>query len=277
MTVPAVAADIRGTAAVYRRLVVAGFRRQWHYKLAMLAGLCTNSVFGFVRAAVLIAALGATGEFAGYDAGSIGAYVWISQGMLGALQFMGAELELSERIRTGDIAIDFLRPVDIQLGNLASDLGRAACTLIPRGVPSLLVGWLTFGLVLPTTPESYLLGAISLLLAVAISFLALFALITVGFWVVETRGIRVLYQTCGPFLAGLFVPIHAFPDWLRNIAVRTPFPSMMQTPVDVLSGRVAGWDAAQLVGAQVFWLLVVGALGRILLAAGRRKLEVQGG
>lgn len=277
MTGPAAAADIRGTAAVYRRLVVAGFRRQWHYKLAMFAGLFTNTVFGFVRAAVLIAALGATGEFAGYDAGSIGAYVWISQGMLGALQFMGAELELSERIRTGDIAIDFLRPVDIQLGNLASDLGRAACTLIPRGVPSLLVGWLTFGLALPTTPESYLLGVISLLLAVALSFLALFAVITVGFWVVETRGLRTLYQICAPFLAGLFVPIHAFPDWLQTVAVRTPFPSMLQTPVDVLSGRVAGWDAAQLVGAQIFWLLAVGALGRVLLAAGRRRLEVQGG
>ncbi|WP_245664780.1 ABC transporter permease [Nocardia grenadensis] len=269
--------DLQGTAGVYRRLLVAGFRRQWRYKLAMLGGLFTNCVFGFVRASVMIAAIDATGGFAGYDAGTIGAYVWISQGLLGALQFMAAELELAERIRNGDIAIDFLRPVDVQLGNLAADLGRALCTLLPRGIPSLLVGALTFGLVLPRTPESYLLGLLSVVLAAAISFLSLFVLTTAGFWVVETRGLRTLYQVGGPFLAGLFVPVHVFPDWLRGIAECTPFPSMLQVPVDVLSGRVVGWDAAQLVGTQVCWLLVVLAAGRMLLAAGRRKLEVQGG
>ncbi|MEU4313151.1 ABC-2 family transporter protein [Nocardia sp. NPDC024068] len=271
------AADLPGTAKVYWRLAVAGFRRQWHYKLAMFAGLFTNCVFGFVRASVMVAAIGATGGFAGYDAGSIGAYVWISQGLLGALQFMAAELELAERIRTGDIVVDFLRPVDIQLSNLAADLGRAACTLIPRGVPSLLVGSLTFGLVLPGTLESYLLGTVSVLFAAAISFLALFALTMAGFWVVETRGIRTLYQTCGPFLAGLFVPVHLFPGWLGALAAATPFPSMLQAPVDVLSGRVTGWEAVHVVGTQAVWLLVMMTLGRVLLAAGRRKLEVQGG
>ncbi|WP_327148063.1 ABC transporter permease [Nocardia sp. NBC_01329] len=274
---PATVLDLRGTAGVYRRLLVAGFRRQWHYKLAMFAGLFTNCVFGFVRASVMVAAIGATGGFAGYDAGSIGAYVWISQGLLGAMQFMAAEIELAERVRTGDIAIDFLRPVDVQLGNLAADLGRALCTLIPRGIPSLLIGSLTFGLVLPTAPGPYLLGALSILLAAAISYLSLFALTMIGFWVVETRGFRSLYQTAGTFLAGLFVPVHIFPDWLRAIAESTPFPSMLQVPVDVLSGRATGWDAAALVGTQIFWLLVVGALGRVMLAAGRRKLEVQGG
>ncbi|MGA6208358.1 ABC transporter permease [Nocardia testacea] len=277
MTVSAGAVELRGTAGVYWRLLVAGFRRQWRYKLAMFGGLFTNCVFGFVRASVMIAAIDATGGFGGYDAGSISAYVWISQGLLGALQFMAAELELAERIRNGDIAIDFLRPVDVQLGALAADLGRALCTLIPRGIPSLLVGALTFGLVFPSTPESYLLGLLSVVLAAAISFLSLFVLTTAGFWVVETRGLRTLYQVGGPFLAGLFVPVHVFPDWLRGIAECTPFPSMLQVPVDVLSGRVAGWDAAQLVGTQVCWLLVVLALGRVLLAAGRRKLEVQGG
>lgn len=268
---------ITGSFAVYRRLAVAGFRRQWQYKPAMLAGLFTNCVFGFVRAAILTAAVGATGGFAGYDAGSIGAYVWLSQGLLGALLFMGAELELAERMRTGDIAIDFLRPVDIQLGHLAADLGRAVCTLVPRGLPSLLVGTLTFGLVLPNTPGPYLLGAVSVLLAMMLSFLSLFVLTTIGFWVVETRGLRTLYGVGGSFLAGLGVPVHSFPEWLRTVAAATPFPSMLQAPVDVLSGRIVGFDAVQVITIQAGWVLVTGAVGRVLLAAGRRKLEVQGG
>ncbi|MBF6537996.1 ABC-2 family transporter protein [Nocardia farcinica] len=266
-----------GAFAVYGRLVVAGFRRQWQYKLAMFAGLFTNSVFGLVRGAVLGAAVGSAGAFAGYDAGSVGAYVWISQGLLGAITFMNVDSELAERVRTGDIAIDFLRPVDIQLAYLAEDLGRAACTLLPRALPSVLLGVVVFGITMPTTPGSYLLGVVSVLLAVAISFLGLFAVTMIGFRVVETRGFRTVYQIVGTFLAGLFVPVHLFPEWLRTVANATPFPAMLQAPVDVLSGRVVGLDAVQVVGTQVCWVVVVGGVGRVLLAAGRRRLEVQGG
>ncbi|WUA08381.1 ABC-2 family transporter protein [Nocardia sp. NBC_01377] len=273
----AVAMRARRTARVYQQLAVAGFRRQSQYKLAMFAGLFTNCVFGLVRAAVMVAAVRAAGDFGGYDEGSIGAYVWLSQALLGAMQFMGPPLELVDRVKNGDIAVDFLRPVDVQLSYLATDLGRAACTLIPRGIPSVVFGYLTFGLAMPHSPWPYLLGAISVLLAVALSFLSLFAVGLIGFWVVETRGIRVLYQICGTFLAGLFVPVHMFPEWLRTLAHATPFPSILQAPIDILSGRVLGSEAIGVVATQMVWVVLIGIAGRILLAAGRRRLEVQGG
>ncbi|MFE3544366.1 ABC transporter permease [Nocardia sp. NPDC059177] len=262
---------------VYWTLARAGFKRQAQYKLAMFAGLFTNCVFGFVRAAVLVAAVRAAGDFGGYDEGTIGAYVWLSQALLGATQFMGPPIDLVERIKTGDVAIDFLRPVDVQLSYLAGDMGRAACTFLPRGVPSILIGAATFGLSMPTTPVAYLLGVLSVLLAVALSFLCLFAVALIGFWVVEIRGIRVLYQIVGTFLAGLFVPVHMFPCWLQAIARATPFPSILQAPIDTLSGRVAGMEALCTVAAQGFWVLVIGLLGRVMLRAGQRRLEVQGG
>lgn len=273
---PVVAPAFR-TARLYLYLARAGFRRQSQYKLAMFAGLFTNCVFGFVRAAVMMAAVRASGGFGGYDAGSIGAYVWLSQALLGATQFMGPPLELVDRVKNGDIAIDFLRPVDVQFSYLTIDLGRAACTILPRGVPSVLVGVFTFGLAMPGTPGPYLLGLVSVVLAVALSFLCLFAVGLIGFWVVETRGIRVLYQICGTFLAGLFVPVHMFPAWLRTVAQATPFPSILQSPIDILSGRVTGLTAGTVVATQIFWVLAIGAIGRVLLAAGRRRLEVQGG
>ena len=194
-----------------------------------------------------------------------------------------ANLELMEReglvdrVKNGDVAVDFLRPIDIQLGYLAADLGRAACTLIPRGIPSVIFGYLTFGLALPASPWPYLLGAVSVLCAVTLSFLSLFAVGLIGFWVVETRGIRVLYQICGTFLAGLFVPVHMFPEGLRVFAHATPFPSILQAPIDILSGRVLGTEAMTVVATQAVWIVVIGIAGRMLLAAGRRRLEVQGG
>ncbi|WP_329603943.1 ABC transporter permease [Nocardia seriolae] len=267
---------MRSDVGVYWQLVKAGFRRQSRYRLAMLAGVITNLVFGFVRAAVLLAALRANSGFGGYDHDTMGAYIWLSQGILGSIAFWMLP-DIAERIRTGDVAIDFLRPIDIQFAHLAEYLGRALYSLLPRGVPSILVGALTFGLAFPITPGPYRLGGISLLLAMTLSFLSMFAVCLAGFWLIETRGLRALHMICGTFLAGLFAPLPLFPDWLRAIAYATPFPSMLQWPIDVLSGRTAGFAAVEIVAVQCFWLAVLVGVGQLLLRAGRRKLEVQGG
>ncbi|MFF0493656.1 ABC transporter permease [Nocardia sp. NPDC004068] len=237
----------------------------------------TNVVFGLVRASVLLAAVRTGAGFGGYGADEIGAYVWLSQGLLGALALMGPPPDIVERIRNGDIAVDFLRPLDIQMSCLATDLGRAACTLLLRGAPSVAAGMLTLQLALPHGSAPYALGAVSVLLAVTISALLLFSVALVGFWLVETRGLRLLYQIVATFLAGLFVPVHLFPGWLYTAAVLTPFPSLLQGPIDVLSGRATGLDAAKIIAVQLVWVAVALLLGRLLLRAGQRKLEVQGG
>lgn len=257
----------------------AGFRRQATYRLALLAGLVTNVVFGFIRAAILFAAIdSAGGSLAGYTRETVSAYVWLSQGMIGAVNLGGsASSELADRIRNGDVAVDFTRPVDVQASYLAADLGRAAFTLLPRGIPSVLVGGLTVGLALPSDIQPYLLGLVSIVLAVTISYLCVYAVNILGFWLVETRGVRSLYGVTSAFLAGLFVPVGLFPGWLSTLAHATPFPSILQVPVDIISGHAVGAEAIKAVAVQCFWVVVTCLIGRALTHAGRRKLEVQGG
>ncbi|GIU87472.1 MAG: hypothetical protein KatS3mg009_1987 [Acidimicrobiia bacterium] len=66
----------------------AGFRRWSSYRAAALAGVFTNTVFGFIRAGVLGAAVDAAGPIAGYDrAAALTAaltYVWLAQGLIAA-------------------------------------------------------------------------------------------------------------------------------------------------------------------------------------------------
>ncbi len=268
---------MRADLQTYWQLVIAGFRRQTAYRLAMFAGLATNIVFGFIRCAILFAAIeSAGGELAGYSAGTISAYVWLSQGLIGAIQLNGTA-DIGDRIRTGDVAVDFTRPIDVQTWHLAEDMGRAAYSMIPRGLPSVLVGALTFGLVMPTTVLPYVLGTVSIVLGVVISFYCRYAVNIIGFWLMDTRGVRSLYMVTCTFLAGLYVPVGLFPDWLHTIAYATPFPSILQSPIDVISGKVLGVDALVVVATQVFWLAVTCLLGRALTTAGRRKLVVHGG
>lgn len=264
-------------AQPYLRLLVAGIRQQSTYRLAALAGLVANTTFGFLKVAMLFATVRAAGgELNGYDLGSMSAYIWLSQGMLGCINLHG-RIDLADRVKDGDVVVDFLRPLNLQLATYASETGRALWTLVPRGIPSVLIGALVVGMTMPTSPWSYLLGAVSLVLGIVISIAAVYPVAISGFWLIETRGLQVMYMVVSGFLAGLFVPIGLFPTWLAALANATPFPSMMMTPIDVISGRVTGGAALGAVGVQVLWLLVLSALGAWMTATGRRKLEVQGG
>ena len=268
---------MRATARVYWRLLAAGFRRQSAYRLAALGGLVANVTFGLLKVAVLFATVRAAGgELHGYDTATMSTYVWLSQGMLGSVNLTG-RTDLALRVKDGQVAVDFLRPVDLQAATIATESGAALFALIPRGLPSVLIGALTVGLQLPTAPVSYLLGLVSLVLAVTVSAATVYLVAVAGFWLVETRGLQILYMLLSGFLGGLYVPIALFPAWLRVVASATPFPSFMMYPIDVLSGMGGAGNAARLVLAQLAWLAAVAAAGQLLTRGGRRKLEVQGG
>ena len=261
----------------YLRLFVAGFRRQSTYRLAALGGLLANATFGLLKVALLFAAVRTSGgRLAGYDVATMSAYIWISQGLLGSVNLNG-RTEIAERIRTGDIAVDFLRPLDVHLASVTTEIGRSVFALIPRGIPSVVIGALLVGMAAPSSPAAYPIGAISLLLGIAVSATTVYLVAVSGFWLVETRGVAILYMVVSGFLAGLFVPITLFPRWLWAIATATPFPSMMMYPVDVLSGRVDASGAVGLVGLQLVWLAVTVLAGQVATRAGRHRLEVQGG
>src|ERR1700761_4413699 len=267
---------MRATARVYWRLLPAGFRPQSAYPLAALGGLVANLTFGLLKVAVLFATVRAAGgELHGCTTATMSTYVWLSQGLLGSVNLNG-RTDLAQRVKDGQVAVDFLRPVDLQAATIATEAGSSLFALVPRGLPSVLLGALVVGMQLPTSAVFYLLGTVSLLLGIVISAATVYLVAVAGFWLVETRGLQILYLLVSGFLGGLYVPIALFPHWLLIAAAATPLPSIMMSPVAVLSGTTGPGGAAGLVLAQLAWLAGVAAAGQLLTRAGRRRPAVQG-
>lgn len=254
-------------------LFVAGFRRWSAYRAGAAAGAVTNTVFGLIKASILIAAIDAAGgAVAGYDARSAATFAWLTQALLAPV-WLSMWNELALRVRTGDIAVDLARPVDLQLGFLAADLGRAAFLLGPRGAPPMIVGALTFGLAMPASAGPYLLGAVSIVAAVATSFAGRYLMNLLAFWVVDVRGLLALYLFTSNVFCGLMVPVHWFPHWLATLAAATPFPSMIQAPVDILTARGGVHELV----VQLTWMTAMLYAGQLLTRVATRRLVVQGG
>jgi ABC-2 type transport system permease protein len=257
----------------YLLLVRAGFRRHSTYLTASLAGLFTNTVFGLLRVAVLLAVVEQTGRAAGYDAGSVSAFVWLGQGLLAVVLLWG-DGELAERVRTGDVAIDMSRPWNLQLALLAMDVGRAGHAVLFRFVPQVAIGALLFPFRWPAHWWTFPLFVGSVLLAIVISAQLRFMLDLTAFWLLDVRGMRSVYNAVGGLLSGLTVPLAFFPDAVRAAVYATPMPAILQTPIDVFTERDGvGW----LLAGQLFWAVALLAAARFVLARATRKLVVQGG
>ena len=259
--------------APYPQLLRAGYRRQAGYRQAALAGLATNIVFGLLRAAVLTAVLAQRGTVGGYDVAAAVTYVWLGQGLLGVVLLWGDQ-ELSQRVRTGDIVVDLGRPWNLQLALLATDLGRACHAVLIRLLPPTAIGALFFPFRWPQRPETVLLFAASVALAVVVSFAIRFLLNASAFWLLDARGVLAVWGVVGGVLSGLVLPLSWFPPVAQAVLAWTPFPAMFQTPIDVFTER---GDAVGLLVTQLGWAAFLLLAGRAALARGARRLVVQGG
>ncbi|MFE9246899.1 ABC transporter permease [Nocardiopsis sp. NPDC006938] len=266
---------MRVHCAVYAR----GLRRYSTYRAATAAGVLTNAVFGAINAMVLLALFEARPEINGYDATDAVTQVFVAQALLAPLAIMGPALDLSERIRTGAVGVDLLRPVPLLGWYLAQDLGRSTYDLVFRGVPTFVFGALLFTLALPGDPLRWLLTLGSFGLAVVVSFALRYLYSVAGFWLMDTRGVWAVMGPAGPVLAGALLPLTLFPTPVADVLRLLPWAAMVQIPAEVFLGKdtLPGGSVLGGLALQAAWAAALLALAAWLTGRATHRVVVQGG
>ena len=264
---------------VYGAIAARTFRRYATYRAATAAGIFTNTVFGFIMAFTYIALWKARPHLGGYDVSDAVTYVWLGQslGMVGALWGGGFKEELAERIRSGDVAVDLSRPVNLQAWWLAGDLGRAAFHLLARGIPPTLIGAFAFDLTLPGGPLTWLAFLLAVLLGAVVCFSINYLFALTGFWLLDSRGVHQLAGVLAMFFSGMLLPLNIFPGWLGDLARALPWSSALQIPADIFLGKHQGLDLLWVFAFQAAWAVALWTAGYFLTSLAARKVVVQGG
>jgi ABC-2 type transport system permease protein len=259
--------------AVARR----SFRRYSTYRGATFAGAFTNTAYGFIQAYVLLTVFRERNDVAGFDAIDVVTFTFVAQGLLAAMGAFG-QLELSERITSGDVVSDLYRPYDLQAWWMAQELGRSGFQLIFRGITPFAVGAVAFHLRLPADAGIWAAFAVSVALAAGISFAWRYAIALSSFWLLDVRGLVQLTGLVFLFFSGFLLPVAFFPSGLRAVAHALPFAAVVELPVEVfLSKHRSVADLAGVFARQVGWLIVLLGLGRVIQSRAWRRVVVQGG
>lgn len=255
-----------------------GYGRYAAYPGATWAGLFTNVVFGFLIAYILLAVYEHADAIGGYDVRDAIAYVWLSQGLMSVVGIFGPGwYELARRVQTGDVATDLQRPLDVQHAGLAQDVGRAGYQLLWRALPQFLLGALVFELTIPDEPHRWALFAVSVALAVLVAYGLRFLVNLCSFWLLDYRGPVILAIAVNLVLSGAVMPLVFFPGVLDTVLRLSPFAAVLQAPVDIYVGAPLGGSTAAVLALQVGWAIALYGAGRLVLAAGTRRLVIQGG
>ncbi|MDR7321708.1 MULTISPECIES: ABC transporter permease [Catenuloplanes] len=257
-------------------IAVSGFRRYATYRQATVAGAFTNTVFGFLRCYLFLAVAGGA-VTGGYAPEQLATFVWFGQGLLAVVLLWGAP-ELADRIRTGEVVSDLLRPVDPVHSMLAADLGRAWHAVLTRCLPPVLAGALFFDLYLPVRWHTPPLFVISVLFAVVITFCCRFLVNSTAYWLLDVRGAVSLWTLGSGVVAGLYFPLRFLPEpALLTLWLLTPLPSLFQAPLDVLVERDPTPVQLGIVGLQAVWAVIMLLLCRLVQRRAERRLVIQGG
>ena len=252
------------------------FARQSAYAVAAAAGVFTNTFFGFVRAYVLLEVHEHRPDAGGFEPRQAVTFVFVTQALIAAVWAFG-NFELAERVRTGAVAIDLYRPVDLQAYEYAVAAGRSTYLLLARGLAPVALGGAVFGLAL-APPHLAPAVAVSAVLAIGVGIGLMFLVNLTAFWILDHAGVGMFAVMGGMLLSGVALPITYFPEPFDTVVRALPWASTMQLPSELaVGGHRGAASVAGVLAVQAAWVVALALLGRLVLARATRKVVVQGG
>jgi ABC-2 type transport system permease protein len=260
----------------YIAVINARLRALLQYRAAAAAGIVTQIFWGLIRSAIFAAFYHSTKGSQPMTLPEVITYVWLGQATL-VLQPWNIDMDISQMIRSGNVAYELLRPVDLySLWFIRSMAMRTAPTLV-RAIPIFIISGLFFGLAAPASILSFAAWVLSIVGAILLST-ALTTLFTViQLWTISGDGIFRLSSMIIYVLSGLVIPLPLFPDWMQGFINFLPFRGIVDTPSRLYMGHIPPAGVCDVFLQQIVWTAVFVIVGRLLLARGMRRVVVQGG
>ena len=266
---------MRAGVKPYLALLSARLRTLLQYRAAAFAGFTTQLFWGGIRMMVFYAFYENAPADVSLNYTQIVAYIWLGQAFLGLFPYR-VDHEIAELVRSGNVAYELLRPVDLYAlwfaRTAAERIAPTAMRATPMIVVAALVGWL------PWPGWGRLAAFAALMIGAVLVSSAFTMLMNISmFWTLSGVGINVVMSSLVFLLSGMLCPLPLFPDWALPVLEALPFRAMADVPFRLFAGDVPLAAVPRMAVFILAWVATMILIGRWLMARATGRLVVQGG
>ncbi len=186
-----------------------------------------------------------------------------------------AQLDIEHDVISGNIAVTLARPYDYLLSRFASVMAYSVLSFGVTFPIAIAMAWSASG-EFAVGPVGILAFVVAFLIRTVLYFAlqAIAGLLT--FWIEKATAFVWILGLLILIFGGGAVPLGYWPAWARTAVEFTPFPVLMYWP----SRLFVQPDPAAIVSTllrSAIWLLVLGAIVRLIYARALRRLDLNGG
>lgn len=246
------------------------------YRFNVISTILIQCLIMFAMACFWRAAYSGTEAVSGVRQQDMLTYAMISV-IMGNLLTMGVEQRIEGSVRSGSVALDIVKPVNIYGIYLAEDLGDMIVAFFQTAVPLLILGTIMFGFPAPASGGRFLLFLFSFSVGYLINWLLAAILGMCAFKVISMGPIRNVKGFIMKLLSGSIIPLWFFPEGFRSFLEILPFVNIYQLPLGIYIGQYSSGEIVRRIGLQLFWCAALWLLFHMAQKKAAAAVLIQGG
>jgi len=265
--------------AVYKAFIRNAFLNMLAYRLRYFTGIITYLLFVSVHYFIWNAVYAGQPDgilIKGFTLPEMLTYVsvaWVAR----SLYFSNIDYEINELVRSGEISLYLLRPVQFHVIMLAQAVGESLFRLLFFTIPISAVVLALFPVMVPPSVSA----GIGFLLATGFSFLILaeinFLVGLLSFYITSIEGVMRAKYFLIQLLSGLLLPLTFFPGLFGQVVESLPFKLISYVPLQMYLGKIPGSEMQAIFLEEIVWLLVLVVCSQVMWKRAVAKLTLQGG
>jgi ABC-2 type transport system permease protein len=191
----------------------------------------------------------------------------------------GLAFGIARDIRDGNLKKYLLQPIDMIAYLVSYRVAHKIAYIFTSALPYGFVFFLCrdYFSGLSVTAETWMLYAVSLVIAFLIGFFLEASIGMIGFWFLEVTSFLYVINTINFFVSGQMFPLDLLPPFWSGLLKILPFQYLAYFPAAVLLGKIHGVELMWGLLAGVGWAVGFIILARVALRRGLRRYSAYGG
>lgn len=226
--------NIKHRLQVAKAIAVVTYKEWSAYRTHSMVSIFVGPVYFIVQYFIWTAAYGGQNTFHGMELQQMLTYFGATA-LIGYLTMDFADWNLQMLVRTGKFLTFALRPIHHRYFAFSQKVGHRVLGFFFEFLPCFLIFQFIFKVNM--IPKYIGWTILSIIFAFLMNFYVNYCIGMTAFWLVQSSGIRQVFQALSSIFSGALVPLVFFPGFLQKLLFFLPFQYITYVPSMVFSGK----------------------------------------